>query len=471
VDSRDVIIIGGGPAGYVAAIRSAQLGRRVTLVERASPGGTCVSRGCIPVRALVRAAELLDLGKSARDFGINFHDGDVDFAKMMARKDTIVKTVSSGVRLLLEGNGVEVIAGTARFLSPTQIEVGRADGTSSVMSAGRAIVATGARCRIPREIAASGAQVVGPDEMLAIRDIPRSLLIIGGGFIGLAFATIFSRLGSRVTLIEEADRILPGMEPEVVAVLEKELKRNKVEIHAGTVFAGMAQSGQAKLTTVEGAGGLPDVPASLILVAESRTANVEDLGLEEAGVRLRGEGGIGVNAGMETSAPGILAAGDVTMERMYTHVAFAQGIVAADNAAGQVSSVDYSLVPLCSNTLPEIACVGLTEEAAKQQGYTVKIGRFPFAANAVATVLGQRTGLVKIVCEAKYGQVLGAHIVGPQASNLISEISLAAKLEATPADIAAVMHSHPTLSEVTWEAARDAMGQAIHMISGGGPVT
>jgi dihydrolipoamide dehydrogenase len=211
VDSRDVIIIGGGPAGYVAAIRSAQLGRRVTLVERASPGGTCVSRGCIPVRALVRAAELIDLGKSARDFGIDFHDGDVDFAKMMARKDTIVKTVSSGVRLLLEGNGIEVIGGTARFLSPTQIEVGRADGTVGVMSAGRAIVATGARCRIPREIAASGAPVVGPDEMLAIRDIPRSLLIIGGGFIGLAFATIFSRLGSRVTLIEEADRILPGM--------------------------------------------------------------------------------------------------------------------------------------------------------------------------------------------------------------------------------------------------------------------
>ncbi len=460
MDSRDVIIIGGGPAGYVAAIRAAQLGHKATLIERAIPGGTCITRGCIPVRALVRAAELIDLGKSARDYGINYQDGGIDFSKMMARKDTIVKTVSSGVRLLLEGNGVELVNGTARFLAPTQIEVRQTDGTSTIMSAGRVIVATGSRCHVPGVIAASGVKVVSTDDVLAIRDIPGSLVIIGGGFAGLAFATIFSRLGSKVTVVEQSDRLLPGMDAEVVGVLEKELRRNKVQIRLGTDYAGLFTG-----------GGLPDGDNSLILVADDRTANVEDLGLEKAGVRLSGKGGIAVNSRMETNVPGIFAAGDVTMERMFTHVAYAEGVVAAENASGKASSIDYSLVPWCTNTLPEIACIGLTEEEAAEQGQRVKVGRFPFAANAVATVLGQRTGLVKIVCEEKYGQVLGAHIIGPQASNLISEIGLAARLEATPADIAAMMHGHPTLSEVTWEAARDAIGQALHMISGGGPVS
>jgi dihydrolipoamide dehydrogenase len=466
VDNADVVVIGGGPAGYVAAIRSAQLGRRVTLIEKAIPGGVCVSRGCIPVRALVRAAEMVDLAKSARDFGINYDGGAIDFAKMMARKDTIVKTVSSGVRLLLEGNGVEVVIGTARLRSPSQVEIRRADGTSSFITAGSVILATGSRCKPQEGMAATGANVITTDEVLSLTAIPSTLLIIGGGFVGLAFATIFSRLGSRVILAEASERLLPGIDAEVVAVLEKELKRNRVQIHVGTVWEASQGVDAGKMSLVGSGGGRVEVEASPVLVAEGRMANVEDLGLEYLGVRLSGNGGIEVNPKMETSVPGVFAGGDVTMRRMYTHVAYAEGIVAADNAAGKPTQIDYSLVPLCTNTLPEIAAVGLTEEEARKRGYAVKTGRFPFAANAVATVLGQRTGLVKIVCEEKYGQVLGAHVVGPQASSLISEIALAVKLEATASDIAGLMHSHPTLSEMCWEAARDVTGQAIHMMSG-----
>ena len=461
MQTKDLVIIGGGPAGYVAAIRASQLGAKVTLIEKTTLGGTCVSRGCIPVKALVRAAELIDLGKSARDYGVNFSEPTIDFAKMMARKDTVVKTVSSGVKLLLEGNGVELVSGSARFLSPLELEVNVAGGESATLKANHIIVATGARPLVPSGLKDLGSKVITTDGALSLSSIPGSVLIFGGGFIGLALATIFSRLGSKVTVLEESERLLPELDPEIVTVLEKELKKNKVRILV-KAQAVAAAGGKVSGSTSDGP---VDLDSDVVIVAESRQANVDDLSLERAGIVLNDKGGTKVTSRMETGVPGVFAAGDVTMDRMFTHVAYAGGIVAAENAMGKESRVDYSVVPLVSNTIPEIACFGLTEEQAKQEGYSVKVARFPMAANAAATVLGQRSGLIKLVSDEKYGQILGCHIVGPQASSLISEVALAAKMEATPSDIASLMHAHPTLPEVAWEAARSTMGQPIHILA------
>lgn len=461
MDERDVVVIGGGPAGYAAAIRVAQLGGKATLIEKDTPGGTCISRGCIPVRALVRAAELIDLGRSAREYGINYQEAALDLGKMISRKDTIVKTVSSGVRLLLQGNGVEIVSGAARFLSPSEIEATTPGGDSMRISTRRTIIATGSTSPIP-----SGPGIITTNEAIALREIPDSVLIAGGGFIGLAFATIFSRLGSRVTVIEESDRLLAGIDAEIVAVLEKDLKKNRVQVHAGTQLAAMSQSDEQRKVTITQRGENLIVDAALVLLAEGRRPNIEDIGLEKTGIALNDKGGINVNGRMETNVPGIFAAGDVTMDRMFTHVAYAEGLAAAENAMGKSSSVDYGVIPLCANTIPEAAGVGLTEEEAIETGDKIRVGRFPFAANAAATILGQRTGTIKIIADEKYGQILGAHIVGPQASTLIAEIALAMKLEATTEDIGRLMHGHPTLSEVCWEAARDVTGETIHFMKG-----
>ncbi len=460
MQTKDLVIIGGGPAGYVAAIRASQLGAKVTLIEQSGLGGTCVSRGCIPVKALLRAAELIDLGKSARDYGVNFPEPTIDFAKMMARKDTVVKTVSSGVKLLLEGNRVELVNGFARFQSPLELEVKLAGGGSTSIKANRIIVATGARPFVPAGLRDLGSRVITTDGALSLSSIPGSVLILGGGFIGLALATIFSRLGSKVTVLQESERLLAGLDPEIVTVLEKELKKNKVRILVRGQNI-VAANGNVSASTSD---GQVELDSDVVIAAEHRQANIDGLSLDKAGIVLNDKGGIKVTSKMETSAAGVFAAGDVTVERMFTHVAYASGIVAAENAMGKESRIDYSVVPLASNTIPELACFGLTEEQAKEEGYSVKVVRFPMAANAAATVLGQRTGLIKLVSDEKYGQILGCHIVGPQASSLIAEVALAAKMEATPSDIASLMHTHPTLPEVAWEAARSTLGQPIHVL-------
>ena len=443
MEERDVVIVGGGPAGYVTAIRVSQLGGKATLIESDTLGGTCLNRGCIPTRALVRGVEFIDLAKSARDYGVSYKESQIDFSKMMARKDTIVKTIVSGVKLLLEGNSVEVINGTARFLSPSQLEVKLPDGTKKEITARRIIIATGSRGKKVSLPGGEGEKIISTTEALALKEIPKSMLIIGGGFIGISLATIFSKLGTSVSIMEPSPRLLAEIDSEIVSILEKELKKAKIQVYT---------QAQANLT------------AEYVLTTE-REANTDGLGLDKAGVKRNDKGGIAVNRRMETNVPTILAAGDVTMEHMRTHVAYAEGIVAAENAMGKSSEIDYTVIPYVANTFPEVSGVGITEDEATARGYQVRVGRFPFAGNGMATILGQRTGMIKVITEAKYGQILGVHIIGPQASNLIPEAALAMKLDATPEDISLTMHSHPTLSEAFWEAARDVTGETIHFIS------
>ena len=462
MEQRDLVIIGGGPAGYVAAIRARQLGGRVTLVERDALGGVCLNRGCIPTRALVRGVEFLDLPRKAKDYGINLGKAEVDFSRMMARKNTVVKTVVGGVELLMRENGVEVLRGMGKFISPSEIDVLMEDGTTNRIAAPKVIIATGTRSKKP---AVPGAErIITTEEALELGEIPQSLIITGGGAIGFAFATIFSKLGASVVVLEGSAQILPGVDREIVAMFEKELRKERIQVQTEACIReiGDGEGGESSIV-VDIKGEEKVLTAQYILAAEEREVNIDGLGLEEVAFEL-GEGCIRVNERMETSVAGIYAAGDVTGEPMLAHVAFAEGRVAAQNAMGKQSEIDHTVVPQCINTVPEIASVGLTEDEARGQDYQIQIGRFPFAASGMATILAERKGTIKIISEAKYGQILGVHIIGVHATDLIPEAALAMKLDATPAEITSTIHSHPSLSEAMMEAALDVTGDTLHFL-------
>jgi dihydrolipoamide dehydrogenase len=454
MEDRDVVIVGGGPAGYTAAIRVMQLGGKATIVEKDTIGGICVNHGCIPTVALARAVELLEIEKHEKDYGITYKEMSVDFRKMMNKKETVVRTLVSGVKQTLEAYGVEVIEGTGRLVSPSVIEIHFNDGTKKEQKARKIIVSTGSR--YPKASFPGGAEkVINPIEALKLNEIPKSIMVVGGGFIGAVFVTIFSKLGARVSLVEESSRILPQVDKEIVFILEKEFKDKNIQIYSKARIKSI-DSGQE-----DGLNILMDVKgeevatgAQYVLMTESREANTEGLGLREVGVELNQKGGLLINKRTETSVPGIFAAGDVTMEHMWTAVAYFEGITAAENAMGQDSKMDYRAIPLWTHSDPEVSCVGMTEEQAVAEGYQVKVGRFPFAGNGMATVLGQRVGIVKVIKEERLGEILGVHMLGPRTGDLIAEAALAMKMEGTPGEIAKAFHLHPSLSEVLWEAAR-----------------
>ncbi|MDD5007216.1 MAG: dihydrolipoyl dehydrogenase [Syntrophorhabdaceae bacterium] len=464
MEERDVVIIGGGPAGYAAAIRVSQLGGKATLVENETLGGTCLNRGCIPTRSLARAAELFDMGKDANDYGITYNDISIDFAKMMARKETVVKTLVAGVKLLLNANKVELVEGIGRFLSPSQIEVSLKDKTKKTLRARKVIMAAGSRCK-DMPVQNGGTRVINTTQALSLAELPKSLLVVGGGFIGVTLATIFSKLGATASIVEESSRILPQIDSEIVAILEKELKSSRIRTYTDARIVGIKDDNGELHVDINGKGQPVTVSTQYVLMAEARESNIGELRLEKAGIQLNDKAGVVVNKKMETNISGILAAGDVTMEHMWTPVAYVEGITAADNAMGLNKEVDYSAVPYWISTVPEMSAVGMTEEEAIEKGYTVNVGRFPFAANGMATILGQRTGMVKIIVDERYHQILGVHIVGPGATDLIAGAALAIRLDVTPEDIGATLHAHPSLSEAIWEAARDVNGEAIHFLT------
>jgi len=457
MEERDIVIIGGGPAGYVGAIRARQLGAKVTLVEKDALGGTCLNRGCIPTRALVRAVELIDLPKKAKEYGITYPAPEFDITKIIARKDTIVKTVNGGVQMLLRENGVEVIKGDARLTSPTDIEV-RIDSGTQQFKANRIVISTGASHVKPSVPGADS--IISTTDALAMKSVPPSVLVLGAGPIGVTFAIIFTRLGAAVTVAEESAQVLPGFDREIVGMLERELRKEKIKF----ITEANLKEVRPDAAIISVKGKEETVPASQVVVADARMANIAELRLDSAGVSVE-NGHIKVNSRLETSVPGIYAAGDVAGGPMLAHAAFTGGRIAVENALGRSAAIDFNTIPRCVYTFPEIACVGLTEEEAAAQGYSVKVGRFPFSANGLATVLGERTGLVKVVSEAKYGQILGVHILGQNASELISEAVVAMRLEEPPSVIGGATHLHPTLSEALMEAMLDVGGETIHFIS------
>jgi len=464
VEEKDVVVIGGGPAGYVAAIRVMQLGGKAALIEEESLGGTCIKRGCIPTSVLVRGTEFLEMPGKARDYGITLKVEEVNLARMMARKDTVVKTVTGGLDLLVKGNGVEVLKGRGRLLSAREVELRQEGGACTKISARQVIIATGSRIRKPLFTGAE--ESITTDQALDLKEIPRSVLIVGDGTVAFTFAAIFNRLGTQVTVITGSSRILPGVDQEIVTLFLREMKKSKVIVHPRSSIQSVVgnREGQKAVTAVID-GKETTLTCHYVLMAEEREANVDGLGLDAAGVK-EGASGIAVNSRMETSVPGVFAAGDATGGRL-AHVAFAEGKVAAENALGKDVRMDYAAIPKCLNTIPEIASVGLTEEEAVGQGHSLQIGRFPFAANGMATILGERSGLVKIIADSRYGQTLGVHMIGPQASNLIPESVLAMKVEATPQEIGSAIHIHPSLSEALMEAAMAVTHESIHSLPSG----
>lgn len=460
---KDIVIIGGGPGGYVAAIKAAQLGGKVTLIEKDELGGICLNWGCMPTKALLRGVEILESLESGKEFGIQASGVTVDFAKLNARKDRAVKTLVSGVGGLMKSNGVEVIKGKAKLISPRQIQVVDEKKETTTYEARKIIIATGSvsawlpipGSKLPGVIDSTGA--------LQLTRVPGSMVIIGAGPIGLEFGTIFAALETKVTILELLPQILPSEDAEVASALDKSLKRYKIQTLTGSQVKEIVEvpGGKMKVTALTGEGE-KTFEAEVVLMAVGRKPNLEDLGLQEAGVRF-GKKGIEVNSQTETNIPGVYAIGDVTGQWLLAHFAFAQGEVAAENIMGHDAQLDSRVVPRCVYTLPEVASVGLTEKEAKEAGHEFKVGRFPFSANGKATVLGERTGFVKIVAEAKYGEILGVNIFGPHATDLIGEAVLAMRLEGTAQDVAQAIHPHPTLTEALKEAAFDVDGMALHI--------
>lgn len=461
MEERDVVIIGGGPAGYAAAIRVSQLGGKATLVENDTLGGTCLNSGCIPTRSLARGAELFDMAKNANDYGITYSDISVDFAKMQTRKETVVKNLTAGVNSLLNANKVELIEGLGQFISPMQLEVSLKNKTKKIFTARKVIIATGSRCKnLPIQTRLT--KVINTTQALRLTQLPKSMMVVGGGFIGVTFAIILSKLGVAVNLIEATSHILQHIDSEIVTIFARELSSNGIKTFTDAHIVKIDDARGDLHVDIKAKGQPFTVSTEYVLMAEAREPNIDEIRLEQAGIQLNDRGGIAVNKRMESNISAIFVAGDVTMEHMWAPVAYVEGITAAENAMGLKTEVNYTAIPYWISTVPEVASVGMTEDEAVAKGYAIQIGKFPFAANGMATILHKKTGMVKLVVDEQYHQILGVHIVGPGATDLISGAALAIRLDVTPEDIGATLHAHPSLSEALWEAARDVNGEAIH---------
>ncbi len=455
----DVAVLGGGPGGYVAAIRAAQLGQSVCLVEKDELGGTCLNRGCIPTKSLVAGMEAYALAKRLGEFGVEAKDVSADFGRMIARKNKIVSRLRAGVGFLLKRGKVNVVKGTGRLVAPGRIAVD-SQGTSSEIKARDIIIATGSRPLVFPSFGYNGNTVITSDEALDFSEVPESLLVVGGGVIGCELAFIFAGLGSRVTVVDIMPTVLPMEDPDVSRAILTSLKKHGVDVKCGVRIE--------KITEVDGEViALLDSGEQLVakkaLLSVGRRANSEGIGLEELGVEVTRRGEIVVNDKMETNIPSLYAIGDVVGTVMLAHVASCEGITAVHNIAGDERRMNYDAVPGAIFTRPEVASVGLNEGQAKEQGLDVKIGKFPFMASGKALAMGQTDGFVKVIADTSTDVIVGVHIVGPSATDLIPEPTLAVRTHMTVGEFTNTIHAHPTLAESLVEAAEAVHGKSIHM--------
>lgn len=460
-----IVIIGAGTGGYVAAIRAAQLGAQVTLIESSAVGGLCLNWGCIPSKSLLACAELAQKIKKAGEFGITITGAvTYDLACMVERKNKIVAGLVKGVRTLLKTWNVELIEGRGALVNATTVRVVKPDGTEATLQADAIIVGTGTTAPALPNLALDGTSIISSREALDLTAIPDSLLIVGGGVEGCEFASLFSVLGTKVTLVEMLPRILPTEDEEVSALLAAELKKLGVTILVNARVEKAAVGPDGVSTTL--ADG-HTVASAKVLVSIGRRFNTggktDELGLEEAGVQLGRRGEILVNERMETNVPGVYAIGDVTGKAMLAHVASAQGKVAVRNILGSPATMSYEVIPTGIFTFPEVGRVGLTEQEARQQGMEIKIGKFRPIGLGKAHASGETAGLMKIITEAKTGRIVGVHLVGSHAADLIHEAAVAMQMGATAATLAGTIHAHPTMPEGLMEAAEDVEGMAIHL--------
>lgn len=461
-DQYDVIVLGAGPGGYVAGIRAAQLGLKTVVVEREYIGGVCLNIGCIPSKSLLKNAEYIHtLKNKGKELGFSFDNLEVDYGVAFKRSRTNSNRLTKGIGFLFRKNGVELIEGTGKLLDANTLHVNKNDGGEVTLSGKNIIIATGARPRELPGLEFDGEKVISYIEGIMMDSLPKKVVIVGSGAIGVEFSYIWSNYGVEVTLVEILDRMLPREDPDVSAVMEKAYKKLGVDFKKKTTIEAIDKSGEG--VNVRFSDGT-EQNVDFVMVAASFVPNVENVGLEAAGVSLNDHGMIEIDKQMRTNVPNIYSIGDVTGELMLAHVATAMGIVAAEVIAGhETIELDYRMMPRATYSVPQVASFGYTEEEAKAAGYEINVGQFPFSANGRALGIGEKDGFVKIISDAKYGELLGAHMVGPDVAELLPELTLAQQMELTAEEIARNVHAHPTLSEVIMEAAHGVEGQPIHI--------
>ena len=461
----DVVVIGAGPGGYVAAIRAAQLGLKAAIVDKQWLGGVCLNVGCVPSKALLRNAEIAHiLRERGKDFGFSMDNLQLDYSAAVKRSRQVSGRLTKGVGLLMRKNNIDVVMGTARLTALNTVTVQDAEGKTQELKARNIIIATGAHTAMIPGVQADGQKILTYLEAILQERLPASAIIIGAGAIGAEFATIWSSYGSAVTMVEMLPRILPLEDEEVSVELAKAFQKRGIKIHTGTRVQSIETTETGVRVTVSAGEQTQVLEAEQALVAIGFKPNTADLGLEELGVKLTERKFIQIDEHMATNVPGIFAIGDVTGQLLLAHVASAQGILCAEHIAGhQTTPLDYRMMPRATYSQPQVASFGLTEAQAREQGHEIKVGRFPFQPNGKALGLGDYAGFAKIISDAKYGEILGAHLIGPEVSELLPELTLAQRMELTAEEIARNVHAHPTLSEVLMEAAHGVDGQPIHI--------
>jgi len=461
----DVIVIGAGPAGYVAAIRAAQLGQKTAIIDRQWLGGVCLNVGCIPSKSLLRNADVAHiLRERGKEFGFSFENLKLDYSVAVKRSRQVSDRLTNGVGFLMKKNNIAVHMGTAKLSSKDTVTVTDKDGKVTELNGRNIILATGASAMVPAAWKMDGQKVITYLEAILQEELPKSVIIIGAGAIGMEFATVWNSYGVDVTIVEMLPHVLPLEDAEAASEVAKAFNKRGVRVLAGHKVESVETTETGVKVTVSAEGQIKVLEAEQALVAIGFRPNSKGLGLEEAGVRISERGFVGVDEKMATNVPGIWAVGDLTGKLMLAHVGTAQGIVCAENIAGaETVTLDYEMMPRATYCQPQVASFGMTEAQANERGYTVKVGRFPFQANGKALGLGDYAGWVKLIVDEKYGEILGATLVGPEVTELLPELTLAHMMELTPAEIARNVHAHPTLSETLMEAAHVAEGMGIHI--------
>ena len=461
--SYDVIVLGSGPGGYVADIRASQLGLKTAVIEKESLGGICLNWGCIPTKALLKSAQVFEYINHAKDYGITVAAGTPDMKAMVARSRDVAKGMSNGVQFLMKKNKIEVIMGTGKLQPGKKIEVTAADGTKQVVEAKHIIIATGARSRALPNLPQDGKKIIGYRDAMVLAEQPKSMVVVGSGAIGSEFAYFYNAIGTKVTLVEFLPNVVPVEDEDVSKQLEKSFKKQGIDVMVSSEVTNVDTTGKGCVVTVKNAKGETKIECDIVLSAVGITPNIEGIGLEEVGIATD-KGKITVNEYSATNMPGYYAIGDVTPGQALAHVASAEAITCVEKIAGHhPEPIDYGNIPGCTYCSPEVASVGMTEKQCKEKGLDIKIGKFPFSASGKASAAGAKDGFVKLIFDAKYGELLGAHMIGANVTEMIAECVSIRKLETTGHEIIKTVHPHPTMSEAIMEAAAAAYGEVIHL--------
>ncbi len=461
--SYDLIVLGSGPGGYVAAIRASQLGLKTAIVERESLGGICLNWGCIPTKALLKSANVFEYISHAKDYGITVGEPKADFTGMVKRSRDVADSNSKGIGFLMKKNKIDVIMGTGKVLPGKKLEVTDDKGKKQTLEAKSILIATGARSRVLPNLPQDGKKIIGYREAMVLPEQPKSMVVVGSGAIGSEFAYFYNAIGTKVTLIEFMPNIVPVEDEEVSKQLEKSFKKQGIEVMTGSEVTAVDTKGKGCKVTVKTPKGEQTIECDIVLSAVGITPNIEKIGLEEVGIATD-KGRIVVNEFYQTNIPGYYAIGDVTPGQALAHVASAEGIICVEKIAGHhPEPLDYNNIPGCTYCSPEVASVGMTEKQAKEKGIEIKVGKFPYSASGKAKAAGNTDGFVKLIFDAKYGELLGAHMIGLNVTEMIAEAVSIRKLETTGHEIIKTVHPHPTMSEAIMEAAAAAYGEVIHL--------